>query len=256
MGAAGAAAGGSAILGLMGAAVQVQANNKALRGQSKASRLQLDQLRASETEQMRQLQEQSDTAKGYLTADTAGAEQEIQRGLEAENLDIAKRVSDVRRELMGILGEQTATLAARGIGGGSAADNLAREATGYADEDERTLAVNRATAAADAATAKSGVRTGAARQRAAIDTELRNARRVSEMTVRNAYAGAEVELDNASDQTGLANLAAVLNGASGAANSGLSYWYQSRAGQSYTGPTTASQRNRPLIYSSRPGAGV
>lgn len=250
MGAAGAMAGGSALLGLVGAGVQIYANNQALKGQSKATTEGLRQLTASEAERMRQIDEQATTARGYLAEDAEAAEKEVQRGLEAENVDIAKRSADIRRELLSILGEQSATLAARGIGGGSTAANLERETQGYADDDIATLDINRATAAADAATAKSNVRTSAARERAAIDTEVRNARRVSDMTINNAYRTGAIELSNASDQTGLANLAAVLNGASGAIGAGANYYYQSRATRSYTGPSTASARYRPLIRGS------
>lgn len=255
MGAAGAMAGGSALLGLVGAGVQVYANNQALKGQSKATREGLSQLTTSEAERMRQIDEQANTARGYLAEDADAAEKEIQRGLEAENVDIAKRSADIRRELLSILGEQSATLAARGIGGGSTAANLERETQGYADDDIATLGINRATAAADAATAKSNTRTSVARERAAIDTEVRNARRSSEMSINNAYRTGQIELKNASDQTGLANLAAVLNGLSGAAQAGTNYYYQSQANRDYTAPSSTS-RNRPLIHRSRQGAGV
>lgn len=252
MGAAGAAAGGSALLGLVGAGVQVYANNQALKGQSRATRETLRQLTESEGERMRQIDEQAATARGYLAEDADAAEKEIQRGLEAENVDIAKRTAEIRRELLNVLGEQSATLAARGIGGGSAAVNMEREAQGYADDDIATLDINRATAAADAATAKSGVRTGVARERHAIDTEVSNARRVSEMTINNAYRSGAIEMRNASDQTGLANLAAVLNGMSGAAQAGANYYYQSQANRDFTQPSkvnAARIQYRPLIRS-------
>lgn len=184
-----------------GTYLQVKSNNDAFKSQQDAQNTELKQLYAATAEEDRQATQTAEEEKRRIKA-----------GLQTENVNAAQRAAQIRRDLLATLGTQTAVLASRGVSGGGTADRLALEADEVAADDLRANEVNRMTAEGDAAFG--------ARQ---INTEIRNRRRSASMGVQNAYSNARSTLRGLSQQTGLANTAAIINGVGSIAGQSASF---------------------------------
>ena len=203
-----------------GTYLQVKSNNDAFKSQQDAQNAELNQIYAATAEEDRQATQTAEEEKRRIKA-----------GLQTENVNAAQRAAQIRRDLLATLGTQTAVLASRGVSGGGTADRLALEADEVAADDLRVNEVNRMTAEGDAAF---GTRQ--------INTEIRNRRRSASMGVQNAYSNARNTLRGLSQQTGLANTAALINGIGSIAGQGASFARDLQSTQSYTGGT-----QRPLL---------
>lgn len=319
-----AAAGVSALGTIVGTGLQMKANDEALDAAKNAAKLELSQAkrRAKLEDRLfldstalseRQLVEGLNLADKQAVASIGLAdrqlgeriaEEERQAGIAAaedrsaiksqlatDKLNAAQRALDIRRNLMRTLGEQRATLAARGVSSGSLVGQFGDEATGLADEDFRANRINELQAEADAAAGLRAVDTGIANLRSANlitrqqgretalralesdreaavnqlkgfqDTarqELKSARASTKMDLKFQEEAVDLGISNLRTQTRYANIAALIDGFTQIASLGFSAYSQNRAIQP-SARASAYQSPRPLVapsYSSLSGRGV
>jgi hypothetical protein len=202
----------------VGTGLQVKAAGDAYKSQQDATNAELQQLSAGAAEEDRQA--------------TRAAEEEkrrIKAGLQTENVNAAQRAAQIRRDLLGVLGTQTAVLASRGVSGGGTAERIALEADQIAGDDLRVNDVNRLTAEGDAAFGE--------RQ---INTEIRNRRRMAAMGISNAYSNARSTLRGLSEQTGLLQTATLIGGVGSLAGQGADFYRSTQGTRPFLRPSTAS----------------
>lgn len=121
---------GSAALAVGSTGTQIYAANEAQSQASKVAQAQTDQAAVQAGEQ----------------------QQSIKTQLEIDNTAAAQRAARIREELLGVLGEQDATLAARGVSIGSGAPGALEAETRRRFEDDLSVnRLNEVQAAADAA---------------------------------------------------------------------------------------------------------
>lgn len=196
-GPAGAAAGfsiGSSISSLISGS---NAEKKALKAQKKAMKQELEfakrrakleerQFNEAVAQADRQLVERIGIEERQAAVQAAEDRLAIKADLDTANLDAARQAADIRKALNSTLGEQEATLAARGVLSGSLRESFDAEAREVAAGDRITNEINRLTAGADAEANLRGVETSLSNQREANAATLAQTRQASALQLQQS----------------------------------------------------------------------
>jgi hypothetical protein len=280
------AGGASALASIAGPATSLKANKEALKNQKAAIQLEAEHAKQRAEIEDRQLVKSLNLAERQATrgiaeqeAQAFGAASEdklaIQTDLDTANLSAAQRAAEIRRSLMSTLGEQRATLAARGVSTGSLSGTFDTEARTAAGDDLTVNEINRRMAEGGAAADVRGVDTSLANMRASnalgllqqhqsAGAQLTMIREGTKNELRWQKEAADKGYSQAQQQTKYANAAALINGFAALAGTGYDFlrtYQATEAGPkepvTYRAPkplTTGS--NSALRFSTRSNYGV
>ena len=269
---AGIAAGVSAAAGIAGTLTALKGNKDALKAQKRAMQLELEHAKQSAEREDRQLVASLNMADAQLktriaeeerqaTAAAAEDRKAVQSDLDTANLNAAQRAADIRRSLMSTLGEQRATLAARGVSSGSLAEGFDTEARGAAADDLTTNEVNRRIAEAGAAADLRGIDTSLANMKSSnalgylqqeqqAKAQLTMIRQSTKMELRQQKEAADAGYSAAKQQTKYANAATLIQGFSQLAMTGYDFMRTSQSIEPSSTTATAYKAPRTLTRSS------
>ena len=279
-----AGGGPSAAGGFASMLTAIKGNRDALKAQKRAMKLNLEHSKQQAELEDRQLVRSLNLADRQLQARIG--EEERQAGVAAEedrkavkadldtaNLTAAQRAASIRRSRMSTLGEQRATLAARGVSSGSLGDTFDAEVRSAAGDDLTTNEVNRKIAEAGAAADLRGIDTsldnmrrsnalGLSQQQESANQQLTQIRQTTKHELRWQKEAADAGYSAAQQQTKYANTAALIDGFTSLAT--LSYkaartWQSIEPSQTtaYKAPRTLTKgSNSAVRYSSRNPYGI
>ena len=269
---AGVAAGVSAVSGIAGTLTALKGNKDALKAQKRAMKLELEHAKQRAELEDRQLVNSLNLADVQLKARMAEEERQataaaaedrkaVQSDLDTANLSAAQRAAEVRRSLMSTLGEQRATLAARGVSSGSLAEGFDSEARGAAADDLVTNEVNRKIAEAGAAADLRGIDTsldnmrrsnalGYAQQEQSAKAQLTMIRQSTKNELRWQKEAGDAGYSAAQQQTKYANAATLIQGFSQLAMTGYDFMRTSQSIEPSSTTPTAYKAPRTLTRSS------
>jgi hypothetical protein len=263
-----AAAGAAAVGTALSTYTQIKGNEDALDAQKEAMKLELRQAKQRAKIEDRQTVKSIELADRQTVARFSDSEAQaavaaaedreaLKSELATQNLNAASRALEIRRSLSAVLGEQRATLAARGVGSGSLAGMFADDANAAATDDFNANTINKLQAGADEAAGQRAISTSLknmrgtnqltlSQQRERAAAELDMLRFSTKIDLKNQEEAAKLGFKNAQTQTRYANTAALISGFTQIASLGYSGYQQykaiepTRQPQAYAAP-------RPLI---------
>jgi hypothetical protein len=281
-----AVAGGvSAAAAIAGTYTSIKANKQALHDQKQAMQLEAEHAKQRAEIEDRQLVKSLNLAERQAEIGIAEQERQafgaasedklaIQTELDTANLSAAQRAAEIRRELMSTLGEQRATLAARGVSSGSLRDTFDTEARTAAADDLTTNEITRRMAEGGAAADVRGVDTsltnmrssnalGLLQQHQSASAQLTMIREGTKNELRWQKEAADKGYQSAQNQTKYANAAALIQGFAALAGTGYDFMRSYNATEpgpkepvKYKSPKPLTTSNSAVRFSSSNTYGV